>query len=503
MVIRKNLKNRHVFISVYDKKNLEFLCKNLQLYNYKFISTGKTAEKIRELGFNCLDLSKVIKTKEILDGRVKSLDSKLYGSILFNRDSDKQTKEFDQLNIPRIDIVIVNFYPFKKFLKKNDDKKLIEMIDIGGPSVVRAAAKNYKFITVINKTENYKRLISNLTKNSGVTDLSFRKLMAGEIFKSTYSYDTDIYNWFVNSKLIKNKINLRYGENPKDKAFLINSTKKTLFDFKINGKNLGYNNILDIDSGFKCLAEFKEPTCVIVKHASPCGVASANNIYKAFEKSFNADNKSAFGGIVLLNRKINKQLADILSKNFFEIIVASKFEKKASEILKKKKNLVLIELNKLNFNEEEYKSTIFGMLYQKRHNNKINKNFIQNMSFNKKSEKYEDDIIFGLKVAKHLKSNAIVLSKNKQTIGIGQGQTNRIDALKIAINKMKFGFNKKNYVCVSDGFFPFTDSIRLLKNNGCKIITQPSGSKNDKIIIDYAIKNRLSLYFIKERLFRH
>ncbi len=503
MVTRKSMNNKFVFISVYNKNNLSYLCKNLEKYNYKFISTGNTAKHIRGLGFKCLNLSKIIKFDEILDGRVKSLDTNLYGSILYDRNSEKQTKEFKNLKIPNIDIVVVNFYPFNKISKKHTEKRIIDMIDIGGPSISRAAGKNYKFVTIINNVSDYKNLIKNLDKNKGGTDINFRKKMAGKIFKITNEYDKLVSIWLGDTNKPKNTYKLKYGENPSDKARLLSKNNKTIFDFQVSGKKIGYNNILDIDSGYKCLSEFNEPTSVIVKHASPCGIASSNDILKSFRNSLNSDNKSAFGGVVLLNRKVDKRLAKELSKYFFEIILAKCFDFEALKILTNKKNLILIELDKFKLDTIESKSTIFGNLYQKRKKYKINKSFIKHVSTIKAKSAHVNDLIFSLKVVKHLKSNAIVLTKNKQTIGIGQGNTNRVDALKIAIKKMRENFNQKNFVCASDGFFPFVDSIKILKKNKCKSIVQPSGSLNDRLIIEFAVKNKLSLYFTKERLFKH
>ena len=299
------------------------------------------------------------------------------------------------------------------------------------------------------------------------------------------------------------KIKLRYGENPNQESYLEIFSSKSIFDYQISGKKISYNNIIDIDSGLKCLSEFKEPTCIIVKHTNPCGVASSINITQAFKKSYMSDAKSAFGGIVLMNRNVNVNLAKMLIKNFFEVIVAPSFDLKAIEILKEKKRLILLKLGVSKDLIIENRSTIFGNLYQKRDLSKINKNFIRLISEKKASKKELDDLIFSIKVAKHLKSNAVVLCKNKQTIGLGHGQTNRVDALKFALKNMKNNFNLGKFVCASDGFFPFTDSINLLKRNGCEILAQPSGSINDNKVLSFALKNNISLYYIKNRLFKH
>ncbi len=299
------------------------------------------------------------------------------------------------------------------------------------------------------------------------------------------------------------KILLRYGENPNQKAYLISNIKKSIFDYQISGKQISYNNIIDLDSGIRCLDEFSEPTSIIVKHTNPCGVASAKDINKAFEKSYNSDSKSAFGGIIFLNRKLNSTLANKIVKNFFEMIVAPEFEAKAIKILKKRKNLILLKTPNRKKIKINCKSTLFGDLYQTNDFVTINKNFIKKMSKKKVSTKSLQDLIFSLKVVKHLKSNAIVLAKNRQTLGLGHGQTNRVDALNFAIKNKKKYFKELTFVCASDGFFPFIDSINILNKSGCNVVAQPSGSVNDKKIISFAETNKISLYFIKNRLFKH
>ncbi len=304
-------------------------------------------------------------------------------------------------------------------------------------------------------------------------------------------------------KIKSKKVNLRYGENPNQKAYLINKTDKSIFDFQISGKKLSYNNLIDLDSGLKCLNEFEEPTSIIMKHTNPCGVASDKKIKNAFLKSYQSDPKSSFGGIIFLNRKVSYELSREIVKNFYEMIAASDFSKDALKVLKQKKNLILIKIPKTIKQFQIYKSTLFGDLYQSNDFTPINKSFINLVSGKKTTQKSIEDLLFSLKVVKHLKSNAVVLSRNKQTVGLGHGQTNRVDALNFALKNMKKYFKKKIFVCASDGFFPFTDSISLLNKSGCQVVGQPSGSINDNKIIAYSNKNRISLYFIKNRLFKH
>ena len=299
------------------------------------------------------------------------------------------------------------------------------------------------------------------------------------------------------------KIKLRYGENPNQKSYLISDKKNSVFSYQISGKQISYNNLIDLDSGLKCLKEFLEPTSIILKHTNPCGIASAKNIEIAFNRSYESDPKSAFGGIILLNRKVTSRLAIKICKNFYEMIVALDFDRDALKILERKKNLIILKIPNIKEKVLEYRSTIFGDLYQTRDLDPIDRKFLRLVSKKKGSAKSIDDLIFSLKVAKHLKSNTIVLSRNKQTLGLGHGHTNRVDALYYAIKNMNKYFKKGNFVCASDGFFPFVDSINLLNRNGCNAVAQPGGSINDKVIISFSIKNKISLYFTKNRLFKH
>ena len=503
MVYRKNLVKKYALISVHDKSKLKYLCANLIKNDYILIATTSTAKKIKSFGFNSIDISKITKFKEILDGRVKTLHPKIFSSILFDRKINKHVKQFKKLNVPRIDIVVVNLYPFEKYKNNLSHNKSLDMIDIGGCSLIRASGKNYKYVTTISDTNDYKLLIENLKNKNGVTDILFRKKMASKAFSITSKYDSLISHWILKNKEKNNKLNLRYGENPDQKAYIVNNGYVSISKTQISGKKISYNNILDVDSGIKCLSEFKEPTCVIIKHNNPCGVASSSKINIAYKKALNSDIKSAFGGIVLVNREINIDLADGILKNYYEVIVAPNYSKQAENKLRKKEGLVILKLGKFKLNKFETKQTLFGDITQKVSDLKINKNFFISKAYKKDSKKIIEELIFATKVVKHLKSNAIVLASNKQTVGIGTGQTNRIDSLQIALKNYKQNFRERKFVCVSDGFFPFTDSLKLLNKNKCKVVAQPSGSIRDLENIKYAINNKMSLYFLKNRLFRH
>jgi phosphoribosylaminoimidazolecarboxamide formyltransferase/IMP cyclohydrolase len=505
MVIGTNL-NRNALISVYDKSYLKKICLTLTKYNIGIISTGATADKIKLLGYPCKEISNLTKFKEMLDGRVKTLNPKIHASILFKRDNLKHIKTFKKLNFPQIDFVIVNFYPFSKISNKVDSNKKIEMIDIGGPAMIRSASKNFESVTTICEIKYYTELINELEKNNGVTSLSFRRKMAQINFKLTSDYDLSIFRWFNEKKIknSKNKINIKYGENPNQKAYFVKKSNFNIFDSQICGKKIGYNNVLDISEGLDCLNEFLEPTCVIIKHNNPCGVASGKNIHEAYKKALKSDPISSFGGVVLLNRMIDQKLSTLINLNFFEVVVAPKFNKKSFDILKSKKRLIIINsFNLKEKNKQSFKSVNSGILHQESNYIKITQSKIKLVSKNTSSKKTTDDLIFALKVAKHVKSNAVVLANNKQTLGIGAGQMSRVDSTRLAIMKYKDFFKNKDFVCASDGFFPFSDSIKLLLKNKCKAIIQPSGSINDKKIIEYANKNNVPLYFVRNRFFKH
>jgi phosphoribosylaminoimidazolecarboxamide formyltransferase / IMP cyclohydrolase len=505
MVTRKNMK-RNALISVYDKSEITKICDVLDRFNIGIISTGATAKKIISLGYKCSEISEFTKFKEILDGRVKTLNPKLHASILYKRNNPEHQKTFNKLNFPIIDFVIVNFYPFTRISNKEIAEKKIEMIDIGGPSMIRSASKNFASVTTICDKKFYDPLIKELIKNNGMTSLAFRKKLAEKNFKLTSDYDLSIFNWFNGNKKkdIKNKIKIKYGENPNQKAYFIKKSKQNIFNSQINGKEIGYNNILDISEGLACLNEFKEPTCVIVKHNNPCGVASAKNVKNAYLKALASDPISAFGGVILFNKPINIQLAKKINRKFTEVVVAPKISKETFNILSLKKNLIVIDSKNLKPNKNILsKSVNSGVLFQEPNLIKISKSNLKKVTKFKTSIKIIDDLIFALKVSKHVKSNAIVLAKNKQTLGIGAGQMSRLDSTRVAIMKYKDFFNKKNYVCASDAFFPFTDSLKLLNKNNCVAIAQPEGSKNDPKIIGYADKKKIPLFFIKNRLFKH
>ena len=496
-------------ISVYDKSNLRLICAELEKQKINIISTGSTALYIAKLGFKCKKISDITKFKEILDGRVKTLHPNIYTSLLFDRGKTQHSNEFKKIKFPEINFVIVNLYPFNKTKLKNESyEKCIEMIDIGGPSLLRAAAKNHKSVTPVCDPADYNKLIKNLKQNKGETSLQFRMEMAKKIFETTSKYDQGISNFLekknkLSKKIFKNKIDLRYGENPHQNAYLYSDKNKPNFHNNIiHGKELSFNNLRDSDVAFSCVNEFNKPTAVIVKHNSPCGVATHQKISRALNEAINADKTSAFGGIIAINRNVDIKTAKIIAGNFFEVILAPNFTKESLKILSRKKNLRLINTKKINdINKKEIYSINNSYLIQDKNNIKITKNNIKLASNYKALKKDVDDLIFAFKVCKYVRSNAIVLAKNLKTVSIGGGQTNRIESTKNALDKISR--KEKTFVAASDAFFPFTDNIKLLIKKKCTAIIQPCGSINDEKIILYANNKKTPLYFSQYRFFKH
>ena len=512
MVANSNLKNkRYALISTFDKSNLKSICNILKKFSIKIISTGMTAKHIRKLGFSCLNVSDLTKTKEILNGRVKTLHPKIHASLLFDRNNPEHIVTFNSLHFPKIDFIISNLYPVKNFINNKNNNKILEMIDIGGPTLLRSAAKNFNSVTTISSPDLYSSFVKEMKINKGSTTLDFRKNMAGLVFTLTSDYDLIISKWLTSAsknslKLnYKNKIALLYGENPNQTANIFYKNKKENFiTNQIQGKRLSYNNILDIDAAINCLHEFKEPTCIIIKHNNPCGAASDLTVNKAYDRAMVTDPISSFGGIIALNRTLDEPLAKKISKNFIEIVIAKTFDKKALRIFNSKKRLILIKISTSKLNKmNEIKSINGGYLEQEKNLTKINKRLLVQASNYKSQLSQLNDLIFALKICKHVKSNAIVLCKNKQTIGIGAGQMSRIDAVKIALKKCKKEEKQDGFVAASDAFFPFIDNIKLLLKNNCKAIVEPSGSINDEKIVNYLNTKKIPLYFSKNRFFKH
>jgi len=509
-------KIKKALISVSDKEHLKKLLKILIKYKIELISSGGTYQEIKKLGFSCLEVSEYTGSPEILDGRVKTLHPKIHAGILSKRNNRSHKTDLRNNNFEEIDLVIVNFYPFEKTLEKtNNHKKIIENIDVGGPTMVRAAAKNYNDVTVITSSNQYDELIRELIKNKGSTSFDFREKMSLEAFSETAYYDaviSDYFNKIKNINFPKQKIifgnlihKLRYGENPHQEAGIYSKIKNLSIQ-QIHGKQLSYNNYIDIYSALSISKSLPNNSgTVIVKHTNPCGVSVHKSNLKSYELALKCDPVSSFGGIVSCNFKINKNVARELNKIFFEVIIANGFEKEALKILKNKKNLRLIDAtNFKNKNLFKFSSTNEAILTQSEDLKKFNIKDFKIVSKKKPSKSQLKNLLFAFNICKYVKSNAIVLACQDSTIGIGSGQPSRLDSCKIAIDKMnKFQNLNEEVVAASDAFFPFVDGIEKLVQAGVSAVIQPSGSIRDKEIIKFANQTNTVLVFSKNRHFRH
>ena len=509
-------KIKTALISVSDKSNLKPLLQILKKNNIKLISSGGTYKIIKRLRFNCLEVSKFTDSNEILDGRVKTLHPKIHAGILNKRNNRSHLKDIKNNNFENIDLVIVNFYPFEKVLSETKNhNKIIENIDIGGPSMVRSAAKNYTDVTVITSKNQYADLIEQLKINSGSTTLKFREKMSQVAFSETAFYDSVISKYFnrisktsfpknitIHGNLIEK---LRYGENPHQEGAIYSQNK----DLKINqiqGKQLSYNNYNDIFSALSISKSLPKNTgTVIIKHANPCGVSILKNKLDSYKSALACDPISAFGGIVSCNFKLDKKLALELNKIFLEVIIANGFDQKALKILKLKKNLRLIDASNFEFDQIlKFNSINNSILVQSEDNKIFYKKDFKVVSKRKPTKIQFNDLIFAFNVCRYVKSNAIVLAGNKSTLGIGSGQPSRLDSCQIAINKMKkYTKTHKDIVAASDAFFPFVDGIEKLIQSGVSAVIQPAGSIRDKEIIKFANSTNTVLVFSKTRHFKH
>jgi phosphoribosylaminoimidazolecarboxamide formyltransferase/IMP cyclohydrolase len=516
--IKKNImkKIRSALISVSDKSNLKPILQTLKKNNIRIISSGGTFKAIQKLKFKCLEVSNFTGSNEILGGRIKTLHPKIYAGILNKRDNKSHQKDLKINNFENIDLVIVNFYPFQQTLRKtNNHNKIIENIDIGGPTMVRAAAKNYNDVTIITSTNQYSELISQLKTYKGSTTQEFRQKMSQQAFSETACYDSAISNYFSKiskirfpqKKIIHGNLieKLRYGENPHQES-AIYSEASNLKIQKIHGKKLSYNNYNDIFSALEISKSLPKNTgTVIVKHANPCGVSVHRNNLNSYKAALACDPISAFGGIVCCNFKITKPIALEMNKIFLEVVVANGFDKNSLKILKSKKNIRLIDASnylldgimKLNYANH-------SILVQTEDKKIFSKKNFKVVSKKKPTKSQFDDLIFAFNICRYVKSNAIVLANNKSTVGIGSGQPSRLDSCKIAIDKMnKFIETKNEIVAASDAFFPFVDGIEKLIQSGVSAVIQPAGSIRDKEIIKFANATGSILVFSKTRHFKH
>ncbi len=515
-----NLKIKNALVSVSDKENLIPLIKILKQFNVNIISSGGTYKALKKLGYDCIELSRYTGFKEMLDGRVKTLHPKIHAGILHDRQSKTHKNEMSKQKFPSIDLIVVNFYPFQKMVRKTKKPKdIIENIDIGGPTMVRAAAKNFKNVAIITNKNDYPILIRELKSNKGGTSLKFREIMSSKAFGLTAYYDSMIANWF-NKKLkiqfperktiFGRKLkSLRYGENPHQESsiYVSDYDDKKLGFMQIHGKDLSYNNYNDMYASLDILETIKgKAGTVITKHANPCGILEHKNPIDSFKNAYASDPVSAFGGVIACNYKINKKIALEINKNFLEVILGKGFDNDSLNILKKKKNLRIIDISKYK-SKGNSSLRIFNksFIIQNKDNIIFDKKKIKCVTKLKPNSKELAEIKFAFNVCKYVKSNAIVLSKDFSTIGIGAGQPNRLDSCKIAVQKAKkFQPRKiKNSIAASDAFFPFTDGIQSLIKAGVKIIVQPGGSIRDKEVINVANKAKVKMLFTGIRHFNH
>jgi phosphoribosylaminoimidazolecarboxamide formyltransferase / IMP cyclohydrolase len=509
-------KIKTALISVSDKKNLKPLLSSLKKNKIKIISSGGTYKEIRKLKFKCIEVSEFTSSPEILEGRVKTLHPKIHAGILNKRKSKTHLRDIKNNNFENIDLVIVNFYPFEETLKNTQNhEKIIENIDVGGPTMVRSAAKNYKDVTVITSSLQYEELVEELRLNKGSTSLKFRERLSRIAFTETAFYDSVISDYFnkKNDVIFPNKkvfhANLvetpRYGENPHQLSAIYSKNNSMKIN-QVHGKQLSYNNYNDIFSALTISKTLpKNKGTVIVKHANPCGVSINSNHLISYKSALASDPISAFGGIVSCNFKISKNLAVELNKLFLEVIIANGFEKNALKLLKKKKNLRLIDATNYNLKEiVRFISSNEEILAQTEDLKKFTNKDFKIVSKKKPSHKQMRNLIFAFNISRYVKSNAIVLASNETTVGIGSGQPSRLDSCQIAIDKMKkFMHTNDDVVAASDAFFPFVDGIEKLVQSGITAVIQPSGSIRDKEIINFANETETILVFSKTRHFRH
>ena len=502
---------KSALISVFHKDGLAPIVKKLNELNVTIYSTGGTEKFIKELGINVVPVEDVTSYPSILGGRVKTLHPKVFGGILNRQENKSDIKELEEYNIPQIDLVIVDLYPFEKTVASGaSEQDIVEKIDIGGISLIRAAAKNFKDTFIVSSMDQYDEFLEILSEKNGETSLQQRKKFAAKSFNISSHYDTAIFNFFNNNEEPALKISetnakvLRYGENPHQKGFFFGYLDE-MFD-KLHGKELSYNNLLDVDAAVNLMEEFKneDPTFAILKHNNACGFAQRETIKQAYLDALAGDPVSAFGGILIANTKIDEATAEEIHKLFCEVVIAPSYSDEALSILKGKKNRIILIQKEVELPKTTIRTCLNGNLVQ-------DKDFItdklEDLSYatnNKPSKSELEDLLFASKLCKNTKSNTIILVKNKQLLAGGTGQTSRVDALNQAIEKAtSFGFDLKGCVMASDAFFPFPDCVEIADKAGVKSVIQPGGSIKDQLSIDYCNSNGLSMVMTGTRHFKH
>jgi phosphoribosylaminoimidazolecarboxamide formyltransferase/IMP cyclohydrolase len=497
-------------ISVFSKEGLEPIVRKLHEQNVIFYSTGGTEEFIKNLGIPVIPVEDVTSYPSILGGRVKTLHPKVFGGILNRQDNESDVQQMQEYNIPQLDLVIVDLYPFEKTVASGaSESAIIEKIDIGGISLIRAAAKNFKDTVIVSSMDQYSLFLDMITNQNGGTTLADRKVLATKAFHVSSHYDGAIFNYFntdetIYKASIENGQVLRYGENPHQKGFFFGDFD-AMFT-KIHGKELSYNNLLDVDAAVNLINEFKTdgPTFAILKHNNACGLATRDTISEAYNVALACDPTSAFGGVLIANKTIDVATANEINKLFCEVVIAPAYDAEAIAILQEKKNRIILIQNEVELPQKQVRTCLNGLLIQERNNITDTKADLKTVTTTAPTEQEIEDLIFASKVCKNTKSNTIVFAKNGTLISSGTGQTSRVDALLQAIEKARvFGFSLEGASMASDAFFPFPDCVEIAKNAGITAVIQPGGSIKDELSINYCNENNLAMVFTGTRHFKH
>ena len=499
---------KNALISVFHKDGLGKIAQKLSQLGIRIYSTGGTQKFIEDKGISVKKVEDLTSYPSILSGRVKTLHPKVFGGILARREEENDQLQLAEYDIPEFDLVIVDLYPFEKtIVSTTDEQEIIEKIDIGGISLIRAAAKNYKDVIIISEMNQYDNLLEILEQGKSTT-LAQRKEFAASAFNISSHYDTSIFNYFSNDgkdvfkQSIRTKKALRYGENPHQEGIFFGKIDD-LFEQK-NGKELSYNNLLDVDAAVNLISEFNECTFAVLKHNNACGIATREKLIDTWKDALAADSVSAFGGVLITNREVDVETANEISKLFFEVIIAPAYNKDAMQILCQKKNRIVLVQKEIALPNIQFRTALNGVLYQEKDLKSDNKSEMETVTDVSPTKEQISDLEFASKVCKHTKSNTIVFAKNKQLLASGLGQTSRADALKQAVEKAKnFGFDLNGAVMASDAFFPFPDCVELANNAGIKAVIQPGGSIKDQLSIDYCNANNMSMVMTGTRHFKH
>ena len=504
------LKLKSALISVFNKDGLEPIAKKLDKLGVKIYSTGGTELFLKKIGIPVIKVEDVTGYPSILGGRVKTLHPKIFGGILNRNDNNNDISDLKNYEIPNIDLVIVDLYPFEETVKSNQsEENIIEKIDIGGISLIRAAAKNFKDVMCVSSKDDYSDFLNILNNDKGEINLKYRKNFAFRAFNVSSHYDTAIFNYFKedNESLkasYKNGKELRYGENPHQKGMFYGDFN-SMFE-QLHGKELSYNNLLDVDAAVNLILEFYNdiPTFAILKHNNACGLASRNSLLSAYKDALAGDPVSAFGGVLISNKSIDVETAEEINKLFCEVVIAPGFEESAIKLLKSKKNRILLVLKNTDLNDQQLRTCLNGVLTQDKDTLTDSATDFKTCTEKSPNKSEIKDLEFASKICKHTKSNTIVLAKNLQLISSGTGQTSRVDALKQAIEKSNnFKFDLNNSVMASDAFFPFPDCVEIAHKSGISSVIQPGGSIKDDLSIEYCNKNNISMVLTGTRHFKH